>query len=160
MNREELLNEIRAGRQRLEAALAEVDPARVEEVVLHGDWSIKDLMGHLEFWENRVQNLFKILLQGQDPNSVSPDAGLDALNRQAYEANRGRPYVEIRRTEQSAYQSLIHLVQDASEAELFDPQHFAWTGGRMFASWLMDNSSGHFDEHLPELDAWLEQSRR
>jgi hypothetical protein len=159
MNRKELLEEISAGRERLEAALAVVDPTRVEEVVLHGEWTVKDLLGHLEFWENRIQSLYQILVKGQNPDSVSPDIGLNALNQKAYEANRRRPFDEIRRTELAAYRGLIRLAQSASEDELFGPDHFVWTGGQPFANWLLDNSSGHFDEHLPELKAWLGQTK-
>jgi hypothetical protein len=159
MDRKELLETINAGRERLEAVLGKVNPAHVEEVVLHGEWSVKDLLGHLEFWEKRVQSLFQILAQGQNPDSVSPNIGLNALNQKAYEANRKRPFEEIRRTEQAAFRGLVRLAQTASEAELFDPRHFIWTGGQPFANWLLDNSSGHFDEHLPELLAWLEKGK-
>jgi hypothetical protein len=48
-------------------------------IVLHGEWSIKDLIGHLGFWEERVVSLFTTLRMGRKP---LPSPELDALNAQ------------------------------------------------------------------------------
>ena len=155
MNRDDLNLELRTGRDRLDAILAEVDASRAEDVVLHGDWSVKDLLGHLAFWELRVQDIFHTLVDGKVPESVSGQAGVDAINHLAYEKYHPRPFAEVRQLEGEAYHSLLKMVAGMSDAELFDPAHFPWTRGQPFSDWILGNAAGHYEEHLPELMDWL-----
>jgi hypothetical protein len=154
MNKKELMTNIETGRQQLEIALAHVDDERMPLIVLHGEWSVKDLIGHLSFWENTVVALFNTLKAGRIPE---PLPELDALNAQVLTASRKQSLAEVRRQEKAAYQKLIALVQAATETELFDGRHFPWTEGRPFAELVADNSYGHYAEHLPELAAWLKR---
>ncbi len=153
-NKQELTAKIVAARQQLDSVLIHVDEERMPLVILHGEWSVKDLIGHLGFWENSVVMLFNTLRAGKTP---PPYPELNALNAQVLADSRKQSLSEVRRQEKTAYQKVLSLVHDATGPELFDPAHFPWTEERPFESFIQDNTIGHYEEHLPEVTAWLKR---
>jgi hypothetical protein len=154
MNKAELKEQILASRQELQSAMARVGDERAELVILHGEWSLKDLIGHLGFWEENVAKLYETLAAGQQVPALED---MDALNAQAINDWGARSLDVVRRDEEAAYQRVMALVDAAAEANLFDPAFFPWTEGRPFAEFISDNTCGHYEEHLPEVIAWLKR---
>ena len=145
MNKAELLINIRSGRAQLESALAQFSDEQLLAPNLHGGWSIKDLIAHIGFWEQRTAIQFSTLLRDVEP----PDENitLDELNAQVYAQNQHKPLAEVRREEQSAYEQLFLLVENALDDDLFNPRRFAWTDGKLFAEWVENNTYGHYEQH-------------
>jgi hypothetical protein len=138
MNKAELLANIRAGRQQLDVSLARLSEEQLLVPVLHGGWTIKDLVAHFGFWEERVVTLYGQLARGEEP--PADDLSLDKLNDQAYRLNRAGTLDEVRREERTTYSQLIALTANASDDELLNPQRFAWTQGKPFAEWIVNNT--------------------
>ena len=156
MDKAELLEQMRAGRQRLEAALAQVDDDRWLTSELPGRWSFKDLLAHLGWWEQWIANVYATLLRGAAPYSYHLDQkAVDDLNAQALAKYHDLPLAEVRRQEEDAYQKLLSAAENAPEADLFDPHRFAWMEGQLLAEWIINNSYGHYDEHLTDVLRWL-----
>jgi hypothetical protein len=153
-NKQELTEKILSGRKQLESVLSHVDNERMPLIILHGEWSVKDLLAHLGFWEENVVSLFQTLRAGKTPD---PMPELNALNAQVLSESRKLYVEEIRRQEIKAYQKVLSMLREASHAELFDGRHFAWTEGRPFCEFIADNTYGHYEEHLPEVLAWLKR---
>ena len=151
MNKPELLTNIRSGRAQLEASLAPLSDEQLMAPALHGNWSVKDLIAHFGFWEQRIVTLYGKLSHGEAPAADEPQ--LDELNAQAYAANRDKTLSEVRRIEREAYEQLLALTESASEDDLFDPQRFAWTEGRPFAEEIEGNTYGHYEQHSADLEA-------
>jgi len=159
MDKAQGLQEIRAGRQGLEELLARLKPEQVEvENVLYDNWSVKDLLAHLGFWERRAATILKALQAGQP---VPPLGGpsLDEVNAGTFAANHGRPLAEVQAEEGAAYRELLALTESAPEADLFDPQRFSWTQGQPFFDWIEGNAYGHYQEHLPALEEWAKKTK-
>lgn len=154
MNKMELKEKIMASRQDLETAMARVRDDQAGRVILHGEWSLKDLIGHLGFWEENVVKLYEILSAGQQVPAMED---MDAMNAQAISDWGARSLDVVRRDEQAAYHAVLALVDAVAEANLFDPAFFPWTEGRPFAEIISDNTCDHYEEHLPELIAWLKR---
>ncbi len=157
MDRAELLSQMQAGRTRLETALARVDAGQMDVPVLPNGWSIKDLLFHLGFWERRTTALYETLRRGAVPETARNDDEVNALNARAYTEGRDRPLDEVRTEEAAAYQALLAVAEKAPETDIFDPGRFCWTEGRPFFNWIEGNTYGHYDEHLPEVLAWLDE---
>jgi hypothetical protein len=145
MNKTTLLANIRSGRKQLEVALARYSEAELLTPRLHGGWSLKDLIAHFGFWEARIVALYGQLLRSEESAAAEPP--LDELNAQAYARARAKSLDEVRRDERAAYTQLLTIAVDASEDTLFNPQHFAWTQGKPFAEWIVNNTYGHYEEH-------------
>ena len=76
MDRESLLIELHAGRERLRHALAGLPDSTMLDRV-DDEWTRKDVLAHLERWERRVIELFERLCRGETPVE-SPET--DELN--------------------------------------------------------------------------------
>jgi hypothetical protein len=150
VNKAELLANIRSGRQQLDVSLARLSEEQLLVPVLHGGWTIQDLIAHFGFWEARIVTLYGQLARGEKP--AADDLSLDELNDQAYQSHRAGTLDEVRQEERAAYAQLIFLAANATDDELFNPQHFAWTQGKPFAEWIVNNTYGHYEEHQADLD--------
>ncbi|GAP12522.1 hypothetical protein LARV_00258 [Longilinea arvoryzae] len=154
IDRRELLQNMQAGRSRLESAVAGLRDEQFLAPVLDGGWSIKDVLAHLAFWENRVGDIYLGLVIGELSNLEGENLSVDALNALVYERNRLTPLAQVRENESWAYQALKRFAAAASEEHLFSPTCFAWTRGHPFVEWIIGNTYEHYDEHLPVLLAW------
>lgn len=151
MDRITFLDQIYAGRTRLEALLERLPLAQMTTPLLPGGWTVKDLLAHLGWWEQRAVQACQESAAGQTPVIFLPDPEVDALNARIVEEYRPRGLDEVREFEQQAYHRLLAFVETLPEDELFDPQRFAWMEGLPLAEWIASNSSGHYDEHLEGL---------
>ena len=147
MNRTTLLATIAAGRARLETALAGLPDGAMADRIDEA-WTRTDVLAHLEAWERRVVEDLATLRCGDAPDR---SVDTDALNEAWYRAGRERPLADVRAGEAAAYQAVIATIEGASDEELFDGSHFAWTEGDPFAGWLRGNTDEHYDEHLAQL---------
>jgi hypothetical protein len=147
MNRTALVTTIAAGRARLEAVLAGFDDAAMLDRV-DGDWTRKDVLAHLGAWERRIVEHLATLRAGSAPDG---SVATDELNDRFFEASRDVSLDAVRASEDAAYRGLLAAIDDASDEELFDGGHFAWTEGDPLAEWFRGNSDEHFDEHLEQL---------
>jgi len=147
MDRPTLRRHLDAGRQRLEGALAGVSDAAMLDRI-DDEWTRKDVVAHLEAWERRATELLERLRAG-DPLSDRVDT--DELNARWFARDRERPLADVLAGERAAYDAMLVAIAGASDEELFDGGHFAWTEGDPFANWLRANGDEHIDEHLEQL---------
>ena len=147
MDRSSLRDAIESGRARLDAALARYDdPAMLDRV--DTSWTRKDVLAHIEAWERRVVDLLDRLRTGD----VTHDAiETDELNARFHARDRNRQLAEVRASEAEAYRAMLAAIDGASDEELFDGTHFAWTDGDPLAGWFRGNGDEHYDEHLEQL---------
>jgi len=153
MTKEELLQEMRAGHKRLEALLERIPDGRVGEPALPNGWTVRDLLGHLTYWEQFAFDIYTQLKRGETPDHVGDR--VDEINALVYTESQRRSFEDLRREEADTFHDLYALVAAAPPEALTDPNHFDWTGGYLLAEVISDNSSGHYEEHLPELEEWV-----
>ena len=159
MDKAQLLHEMQVGRESLKEMLAHLNAVQMEvEKTLYDSWSVKDLLAHLGFWERRTATVFKVLQAGDSVPSMG-GFSMDEVNARTFTANHGRPLEEVQAEEQAAYQDLQALVEKAPENDLFDPQRFSWTSGQPFFEWIEGDSFGHYQEHLPALQEWVNKTK-
>ena len=144
----ELLEKVRAARAEWEALLAEIDPERSSEPGVTGDWSIKDIVAHISFWERTV-------LDGLRTGERGLQGELDEINERVFLANRDRPLDELLAEERETYQQLLAAIEALPEDELSAPDRFAWTGGRPVWVLVAGNTCWHYPEHRESIRAWL-----
>jgi hypothetical protein len=151
MDKQQLLDEVRAGRDRLEFALASLTDEQMDEQV-NGEWTRTDVLAHLEAWERRTNRLFSIVRGERDFDPDEPGE-VDEFNAWSYERNRGRALAHVRASERQAFAEVIELVERADDDELADPARFPFLDGRPFSRVVLENTSEHYDDHLAHLAA-------
>ena len=147
MDRAALDNAIRSGRRRFDGALAAFDDDAMGERI-DETWTRRDVVAHVEAWERRVVDLLCALRTG-DP--VPEPVEIDELNERFQVASHDRSLADVRQGERQAYEAMLAAIEGATDEELFDGAHFAWTEGEPLASWFRGNGDEHYDEHLEQL---------
>jgi hypothetical protein len=125
MDRARLRALIADGRARFEATLAGIPDAAMLDRI-DDEWTRKDVVAHVEAWERRVVQLFEALRAG---GPIGESDETDELNAEMYRRDRDRSLEDVRAGERSAYAAMLAALDGATDEELFDGAHFAWTGG-------------------------------
>ena len=60
----------------------------------------------------------------------------------------------------SAHAEVLDSIGGASEADLFDPDRFAWRQGSPFINAVAGNTYGHYEEHIGLIRGWLDNGKR
>jgi hypothetical protein len=147
LDKEALLTTIQAGRDRLDAKLAQLPDAAMNDRI-DQEWTRKDVLAHLEAWERRVVDLLEALRGG---GPMPERAETDELNARYHAESRDRSLEDVRSGERAAYARMQAAIRDAQDEELFDAGHFGWTEGEPFANWFRGNGDEHYEEHLEQL---------
>jgi len=153
VSRQRALAVVDAEREAWERLVAQVGPERVDEKGPSGDWTLKDLAGHLTGWASR--KLDRI----EDPDGEDPwpdGLDVDAINDMIYQKNVERPADEVLRDAAAVYLRLRSIIAEMPEAELNDPARVPVLEGRSLGAALDDGS--YFmhirEEHGDEIRAW------
>ena len=134
---------------------------RLETPGVTEDWSLKDVIAHLNGW--RLNGLAKLeaAQRGEAappplwPSNLTTD---DEINEWIYNRNKERPAADILQERRSANQRLRALVTSLSEAELADASRFPTLDGQALGELIATGDFfGHFhDEHEADIQRWLE----
>lgn len=148
MDKTELLELLRADHARLRAVIDGLDDDSLDRPAI-GEWTRRDLVAHIEWWERHSTQVVEALCVGREPYDRGGDFDLHALNARTFEENRGRSVADVRRGEAEAWASLLAALEAASEADLFDANRFAWTDGTPLVAIVRGDTDEHWAEHLP-----------
>lgn len=118
------------------------------------EWSVKDMIAHICWWESFALSRITILASGEKLHFLSD---FDALNKQVFEQYRQMPFEKVK------------LMFDANQAQvegMIDTLSFEeWTDetrpnfeGQSLMRMLGGNTFGHYFEHMDELQAYREQN--
>lgn len=156
VTKDELLSLIDTVRARIDATIARVPDARMNEIALYDAWTMKDFIAHLTFWERQVMAAYAILQEGKLPWADEVNIPIDSLNAEVLEGSRSRTLEDIRADAVASHAAMRAGVAGLSDEVLFTPDFFGWLGDqRSFEFWVKVNSYEHYDEHLPDVEAWL-----
>jgi len=127
---------------------------------VNGDWSVKDHIAHLTFWERvNLLDMLKAIAQGTswtDPGLESTEEVRDQTNQQVYLQNKDRSLAGVLSDFQATHQQVMEYLEKLSEEEVKTP--YEWLGGSTLITWLSE-PNGHYDEHEQYIRDWLaEQS--
>jgi hypothetical protein len=104
-----------------------------------GDWSLKDLFGHIAFWdEQAIVELDRAL-------TSQPERELDwqAMNDRDYAARKDRPLPEQRSDMHQAHATLLERLEAVAGLE----------AARIDRA-IKGSTYEHYEEHLPDLRIW------
>ncbi len=164
-NKQELLERMEVAHQDLVRVLASMNDNEKTAPILQDGWSVKDSLAHIVAWEKMTMDWLARSLQGEEvrrfvPGFIynSPDEQepvMQALNQRLFEENKLRPLDEVMRDFRATHRQISEFVGDMSDADIFDPNRFAWRNG----SPALDMIAGNTFEHYAEHQEWILESR-
>ncbi len=160
MKNSELVDRLQEKYRQWEAFLGEIDPVRIEQPGVNGNWSMRDIVAHLTGWHRHLVARLEAAERGQPEPPPPWPAHLQTdneINAWIYESNRGRSLREVLEDTQQVHQQLLTVLErlpDDVQIETVEPSYYlVWVNRQRFpASEFFD----HFhDDHEPDVRAWL-----
>ncbi len=155
MNKSKLLDAIRSERSQWEALLAQVNEAYMSERGVAGEWSLKDIIAHITWFEREMIVLLqKRALVGSELWQVSQAE----RNAAIFEENRQQSLQDVLAEAPQVYEQLIELVQALTDEDVTDARRFA----EMPSEWqpwqvIAGNTYEHYRDHSSDVRAWLDK---
>jgi len=157
MNKSELLHWLQDEYRGWEALLDQIGPAHMDRPGVNGDWSMKDLIAHLNGWQSVLVSRFQSAQRGEaePPLPWPPQLQMDTeINAWIYETNRERSVSEVLDETHQAFQQLLATIGSLPEdVRIEEEWHLVWIGDQRFST---SEFFDHFhDDHEPDVRAWL-----
>ena len=152
MDKDTLLREIRATHAPIETAATGLDDERLAGSAPDmAGWTRKDVLAHIEWWNDHSTNVIAGNRSGIDPYPGDAEPwDPDAWNARILAENRDRPAADVRRGEADSFARLLAAVEGATDAELFTQHPHPWLDGTV-AETVVADSTAHYPDHLAHL---------
>src|SRR5690242_1283401 len=151
----ELIRDVRA---EWEKALEDVGFDRMLEPGVEGDWSVKDVIAHVTFWEEIAAKYVEAGVTGQPPIR-SPYAGLetDEYNAAIYNANKDKSLDEVLAWSKDVHSRVLAAIDKLSEEDLTDVTRFPWLDKSPLWEYVEGDGYEHIQEHTAHIREWLKR---
>jgi Mycothiol maleylpyruvate isomerase N-terminal domain len=138
MDRDEIFQRIDSTWQDLQGALHGIPAERASEPGVAGEWSVKDLIGHITFWERSCAAELQLL----EPDDAIEDLDIDQLNARAHERIKSRSLRELQDDFAQTHEALMQALHDT---ENLDPDP------------VKGDTWEHYVEHTADIRNWRER---
>jgi hypothetical protein len=150
-----LIDSIKAERKNLENSLKGLSSIDMIKIFASGEWTVQDILAHITAWENKLLGWYQAGLRGE--KQVMPDwdkpGVIDDINLEIYKRNHDRWIKEVRKEFKASYKRILKTIKNIPEDTLFTPGKVDWTGKDTLADWITANTSRHYAEHIPMIQA-------
>jgi hypothetical protein len=153
ISKENFLTEIRLTYAEWQALISQIKPQEMNEPLQPGGWTLKDVIAHIS-WHER--EMLEVIRSRALVGSELWELPTDERNAVIYEIYRPQPIHLVLVEATKTHADLVPALETLSDDELNDASHFVdmppdWIPGELIAS----NTSEHYREHTPEVQAWL-----
>ncbi len=118
------------------------------------DWSVKDLVAHITWWESFILERVSGLLNGA---SSAPAEQQDVLNARIYAQHKDSPLAEVLAAFDANWPRLEALISSLSEAQLNTPAYYRTYDGVALLPILAAGTFNHYPAHRIDLRAYVER---
>ena len=156
---EQLLEVMRTARSNWDALLAEVGEARLTEPGVEGNWSLKDIIAHITYFETwAADNVIAIRRGEPRPQAEYQGLEVDEENARIYERLRAKPLDQVLQESRTSFQRSIEAVQGLRDEELYDLEFTRKSGADWTVIELIEGDTfEHYNDHSTSVRAWLDR---
>ena len=116
----------------------------------HPEWSVKDIIAHLCWWETFAINRVAVIAAGLEIKSIED---FDTLNKKVDELLVGLPLDVVLETFEVNKKQILHLIDQFTFEEWSDETRPNYPNFSMLLL-LGANTVGHYHDHIPDLKAF------
>ena len=147
MTRDQVLQRLAAAWQDFEASYAGLTPAQLRTPGVTGQWSVRDIIAHVTWWEEEALAHLPVIRRGERPPRYSTRyGGIDAFNALRTAERRDLSLADVLRQHHDVHARLIRYVRHAPD-ELF-------TTETRFRHRLRMDTYSHYPIHSRAIRAW------
>ena len=142
----QLLDEIRRTHGELGAVIAPLTEAQMSQPGVNGEWSVKDVLAHLTWWEGHMLRALRTGQEELEPEGSNPDNLTARKNAEVFAANRDRPLAEVRAEFETTYQEVLATLEGWPAEALARDETYEEIGWDTFK---------HYPDHTAAIRQWL-----
>lgn len=159
MTRDEVLQALERDRAQLQAALEGLDDQVMTTVPVVGEWTIKDLLGHMAMWHQVALQFIADYRNTGLPKSLGfkDDAAIDAHNQRQVERRRAWPVAQVGAELDASYRELAAASAGLTDKQLNTPLPAPWQDTTTLERLIAVNSYEHDPEHIAQMIEWREK---
>jgi uncharacterized protein (TIGR03083 family) len=149
-----LLTAIREDRARFDATLATVPRDRLEDPVLPGGWSVKDVLAHITWGDREAIGVIEArALVGSELWELDEDARNEAVVRES----RALGLDDVIQRYRTSFAAYLEALDGMSDEELNEPGGIRGLVDRIpgWRPWRVLYDPGHYAEHRETIEARL-----
>jgi len=143
--REALLSLLERAYEAQRAWIAALSDAERNTIGTPEQWSAKDILAHITFWQQVTLERLEAARNGNEPRTYGD---FQPLNERVFEERHGQPWEQGLADAERVYAALTEHVRAIDEQALTDPQRFAWANGRALSASILANGFWHPLEHV------------
>lgn len=159
----ELVEKLAHNRDELLNALATLSEEHINKVAIVEQWTAKDIVGHIAYWEQIILDHVRESFTEGKPRPVSPKDPEEKINARESKKRKGWKWTRVRAEFEHTRQALIDRVKNLSEMELgfivpnpwWDHQDEFYSLGEM----IQDDALSHSAEHIAQIKPGIEINR-
>lgn len=149
MKKHQLLKQLEKAWTALKESYAGLSDSQLMEPGVMGDWSVKDILGHVTTWEEEALKYLPLILTGGRPPRYIQFGGIDAFNAQMAEQKRDMALSDVLRQLDETHRRLLDYLQSVPE------EHF--TLETRFRRRLRLDTYSHYPLHAMAIRQWRER---
>ena len=150
MNRQQLLSRLDTAWLAFQASYAGLASWRLTEPGVAGDWSVKDIIAHVTWWEEEaLRHLPLIMAGGRPPRYSVTYGGIDAFNAMMAERKRDVSLSDVLTQQHDTHQRLIDFVRSVPEEQ--------FTRDTRFRRRLRLDTYSHYPIHTNAIQEWRQR---
>ena len=156
MTKTKLVETLRSKRAEWDALLAQVPPNEMTEPGVAGEWSVKDIIAHLTYYERWIADRLHERLRGETYVPTELDMMGEARNDMLYLQIRDRLIADVLADSRHVFARLLSGLEAHSEEFLIEPQQFEGAPVPV-TIWklLRGDVYEHYSQHAPSIRNWL-----
>jgi len=149
MDKMQLLKRIDRAWGELKASYVGLSDSELLESCVTGNWSVRDIIAHVTWWEEEAMKHLPLILAGGKPPRYSVAyGGIDAFNAQMTEQKRNLSFYEVLRQRDETHRRLIDFIQTVPEDQIARETRFRRR--------LRLDTYGHYPKHAEAIRKWRE----
>ena len=153
MSQEGLVKQIREDRQSFAALWQNLsDEQMTQRPGPQADWSVKDLIAHIVWWENFMIWRIKDKLSGGEGKR---EKSIDDYNVQIFENNKDGDLPDILREFEDNLRKVVAFVETLSDEQINDTDVINISGEALL-HYLIGDTFGHYDMHRDDLQSYVD----
>ena len=150
MKKDQLLKKLEEAWAALKESYAGLSDAQLLKPGVMGEWSVKDILGHVTTWEEESLKYLPLILNGGRPPRYIHFGGIDAFNAQMSEQKRDVALSAVLRQLDETHRRLIDYLHSVPEEQ--------FTGETRFRRRLRLDTYSHYPLHARAIQQWRERA--
>lgn len=151
MKTQQLLKKLDTAWTEFKESYAGLSESQITEPGVTGNWSVKDIIAHVTWWEEEaLKHLPLILAGGRPPRYSVKYGGINAFNALMTERKQSLSLADALREQDETHRRLVAYIESAPEEQI--------TRETRFRRRIRLDAYSHYPIHAKAIRAWRERS--